>query len=309
MDMQLKDEISDLEKQENNLYPFVFLNLDGHFFVSANNRTVLLDYNNNKIVKRFPEIPGGDRRSYPSTGSAMLLPLKCDFVEAKILVCGRAPKGSFLQAQKGTFVQALNTCARMKITDPNPKWIMEKMPGPRVMGDMKDPVLTLMIYQPNERLGSRFVTLNATTIPWMYHSSANLLKDGRILVGGSNPNVGYVFQKVLFPTDLRLEAFYPPYFDTKFSTLQPKIMSPAFHSNLIPAPYDVYDQLDPNVPVSTKGNRYDRYCINIEEMRQSVWIIVQYPNQMPSGMIKADDHKLRPPSRCRMKLSMESCTV
>jgi hypothetical protein len=90
-----------------------------------------------------------------------------------------------------------------------------------------------MIYQPNERLGSRFVTLNATTIPWMYHSSANLLKDGRILVGGSNPNVGYVFQKVLFPTDLRLEAFYPPYFDTKFSTLQPKIMSPAFHSNLM----------------------------------------------------------------------------
>jgi hypothetical protein len=119
------------------LYPFVFLNLDGHFFISANNRTVLLDYNNNKNVKRFPEIPGGDRRSYPSTGSAVLLPLKCDFVEAKILVCGGAPKGSFLQAQKGTFVQALNTCARMKITDPNPKWIMEKMPGPRVMGDMK----------------------------------------------------------------------------------------------------------------------------------------------------------------------------
>ena len=76
-----------------------------------------------------------------------------------------------------------------------------------------------------------------------------------------------------------------------------------------PEPYDVYDQLDPNVLVSTKGNCYDRYCINIEEMRQSVWIIVQCPNQMPSGMIKADDHKLCPPSRCRMKLSMESCTV
>ena len=77
------------------------------------------------------------------------------------------------------------------------------------------------------------MTLNVTTIPWMYHSSANLLKNGQILVGGSNPNVGYVFQKVLFPTELRLEAFYPPYFDTKFSTLQPKIMSPAFHSSLM----------------------------------------------------------------------------
>ena len=98
---------------------------------------VLLDYNNNKIVKCFPEIPGGDRKSYPSIGSAVLLHLKCDSMETKILVYGGAPKGSFLQTQKGTFVQALNTCARMKITDPNPKWIMEKMPGPRAMGDMK----------------------------------------------------------------------------------------------------------------------------------------------------------------------------
>ncbi|KAK2649390.1 hypothetical protein Ddye_016879 [Dipteronia dyeriana] len=75
------------------------------------------------------------------------------------------------------------------------------------------------------------------------------------------------------------------------------------------APYDVHDQLDPDVPVGTRGDRYDRYCIRIEEMRQSVRIIVQCPNQMPSGMIKADDRKLCPPSRCRMKLSMESCAV
>nr|QUO98223.1 NADH dehydrogenase subunit 7 [Dalbergia odorifera] len=72
------------------------------------------------------------------------------------------------------------------------------------------------------------------------------------------------------------------------------------------APYDVHDQSDPDVPVGTRGDRYDRYCIRIEEMRQSLRIIVQCPNQMPSGMIKADDRKLCPPSRCRMKLSMES---
>uniref|UniRef100_A0A8F1SRQ8 NADH dehydrogenase [ubiquinone] iron-sulfur protein 2 n=2 Tax=Ulmaceae TaxID=3474 RepID=A0A8F1SRQ8_9ROSA len=72
------------------------------------------------------------------------------------------------------------------------------------------------------------------------------------------------------------------------------------------APYDVHDQLDPDVPVGTRGDCYDRYCIRIEEMRQSVRIIVQCPNKMPSGMIKADDRKLCPPSRCRMKLSMES---
>ncbi|KAI5639228.1 hypothetical protein M9H77_00553 [Catharanthus roseus] len=75
------------------------------------------------------------------------------------------------------------------------------------------------------------------------------------------------------------------------------------------APYDVHDQSDPDVPVGTRGDCYDRYCIRIEEMRQSVRIIVQCLNQMPSGMIKADDRKLCPPSRSRMKLSMESCKL
>ncbi|KAL3510092.1 hypothetical protein ACH5RR_029493 [Cinchona calisaya] len=55
------------------------------------------------------------------------------------------------------------------------------------------------------------------------------------------------------------------------------------------APYDVHDQLDPDIPVGTKGDRYDRYYIRIEEMQQRVRIIVQCLNQMPSGMIKVDD--------------------
>ncbi|KAF5947290.1 hypothetical protein HYC85_013247 [Camellia sinensis] len=45
--------------------------------------------------------------------------------------------------------------------------------------------------------------------------------------------------------------------------------------------------------IGTRGDRYDRYCIRIEEMRQSVRIIVQCLNQMPSGMIKADDRAKR----------------
>ncbi|KAK4356024.1 hypothetical protein RND71_024995 [Anisodus tanguticus] len=40
-----------------------------------------------------------------------------------------------------------------------------------------------------------------------------------------------------------------------------------------------------------RGDRYDNYRIRIEEMRQSVRIIVQCLNQMPSGMIKADDRE------------------
>nr|UQV94674.1 NADH dehydrogenase subunit 7 [Haplopteris ensiformis]UQV94710.1 NADH dehydrogenase subunit 7 [Haplopteris ensiformis]UQV94729.1 NADH dehydrogenase subunit 7 [Haplopteris ensiformis] len=72
------------------------------------------------------------------------------------------------------------------------------------------------------------------------------------------------------------------------------------------APYDVYDQLDFDIPVGTRGDCYDRYCIRIEEMRESIRIIVQCLNGMPSGTIKADDRKLCPSSRPQMKRSMES---
>ncbi|KAK4390523.1 putative aldehyde oxidase Art an 7 [Sesamum angolense] len=61
---------------ENNLYPFVFLNTDGNLFIFANNRAILFDYANGVVVRNYPTIPGGDPRSYPSSGSAVLLPLR-----------------------------------------------------------------------------------------------------------------------------------------------------------------------------------------------------------------------------------------
>ncbi|KAG7966731.1 hypothetical protein I3843_08G063800 [Carya illinoinensis] len=246
---------------ENNLYPFVFLNVDGNLFIFANNRSILLDYAANKVVKTYPEIPGGDPRCYPSTGSAVLLPLKnlqATSVEAEVLVCGGAPKGAYTEANKGNFVEALNTCARIKITDPNPQWVMETMPMARIMGDMtllpngnvliingasagaagweigRNPVLNPIIYRPDNKLGSRFELQNPSTIPRMYHSSAILLRDGRVLVGGSNPHSGYVFTNVLYPTELSLEAFYPPYLDVQFSSLRPQIVSPPSQTKLNP---------------------------------------------------------------------------
>ncbi|KAM4122119.1 hypothetical protein ACB094_01G058000 [Castanea mollissima] len=244
---------------ENNLYPFVFLNVDGNLFVFANNRAILFDYKNNKIVKTYPQIPGGDPRCYPSTGSAVLLPLKnlqSQFVEAEVLVCGGAPKGSYAQVSKKNFVGALDTCARIKITDSNPQWVMETMPLARVMGDMtllpngnvliingaasgtagwesgRNPVLNPVIYRPDNKLGSRFETQNPTTIPRMYHSTAILLRDGRVLVGGSNPHIGYSFTNVLFPTELRLEAFSPAYLDAQVANLRPKIVTPASQTQI-----------------------------------------------------------------------------
>ncbi|KAH0868787.1 hypothetical protein HID58_075809 [Brassica napus] len=207
--------------EENNLYPYVFLNTDGRLFIFANNRAILLDYVKNTVVKTYPAIPGGDPRSYPSTGSAVLLPLKnleADKIDAEVLVCGGAPKGSFILAsRKRTFVKALDTCARIKINDENPQWMVEKMPRARVMGDMtllpngdvllinggsagsaawelgREPVFVADLYHPENSVNSRFESLNPNTIPRMYHSTAILLRDGRVLVGGSNPHAFYNF--------------------------------------------------------------------------------------------------------------------
>nr|YP_008802547.1 NADH dehydrogenase subunit 7 [Monomastix sp. OKE-1]AGZ90200.1 NADH dehydrogenase subunit 7 [Monomastix sp. OKE-1] len=71
-------------------------------------------------------------------------------------------------------------------------------------------------------------------------------------------------------------------------------------------PYDAYDSFDFEIPVGTQGDCYDRYLIRMEEMRQSLRIMLQALNTMPSGMIKTDDRKITPPSRGQMKESMES---
>lgn len=71
-------------------------------------------------------------------------------------------------------------------------------------------------------------------------------------------------------------------------------------------PYDIYHTVNFDIPVGTRGDCYDRYLIRVEEMRQSIRIILQCLNEMPLGLIKTDDRKITPPSRSQMKQSMES---
>ncbi|KAL0432377.1 UNVERIFIED_CONTAM: Aldehyde oxidase GLOX [Sesamum latifolium] len=201
---------------ENNLYPFVFLNVDGNLFIFANNRAILFDYVKGAVVKTYPTIPGGDPRSYPSSGSAVLLPLR--------------------NLQGGD-------------NRPEPTMVMETMPSARVMGDMvllpngnvliingasegtagwdlgRNPVLTPVVYRPNNPVGSRFEAQLSSSIPRMYHSTAVLLRDGRVLVSGSNPNAYYNFTGVLFPTDLTMEAFSPDYLDPRLARERPTIVT------------------------------------------------------------------------------------
>ncbi|NOZ10152.1 MAG: NADH-quinone oxidoreductase subunit D [Gammaproteobacteria bacterium] len=73
-------------------------------------------------------------------------------------------------------------------------------------------------------------------------------------------------------------------------------------------PYEVYDQIDFDIPVGTHGDCYDRYLVRIEEFRQSNNIIrqcVQWLRNNP-GPVIVGDHKLVPPARETMKRDMEA---
>ena len=71
-------------------------------------------------------------------------------------------------------------------------------------------------------------------------------------------------------------------------------------------PYEIYNELNFDIPVGQTGDCYDRYLIRIFEMRESIKIIEQCLNNIPNGPIKSNDNKLTPPSRTELKQSMEA---
>jgi NADH-quinone oxidoreductase subunit D len=75
-------------------------------------------------------------------------------------------------------------------------------------------------------------------------------------------------------------------------------------------PYECYSELDFDIPVGKNSDCYDRYCIRMEEMRQSVRIMKQCVELLlgkeKTGPVSNRDGKIVPPKRGEMKRSMEA---
>ena len=75
-------------------------------------------------------------------------------------------------------------------------------------------------------------------------------------------------------------------------------------------PYECYSELAFDIPIGKNGDCYDRYCMRMEEMRQSVRIMKQCCEKLMSaegaGPVSARNSKVVPPKRGEMKRSMEA---
>ncbi len=71
------------------------------------------------------------------------------------------------------------------------------------------------------------------------------------------------------------------------------------------APYFVYDRLEFDVPVGTRGDCYDRFLCRMYEMRQSCSIIRQCLEQMAPGPILIDHQAIALPPKAEVYNSIE----
>ncbi|MDP1860040.1 MAG: NADH dehydrogenase (quinone) subunit D [Gemmatimonadaceae bacterium] len=71
-------------------------------------------------------------------------------------------------------------------------------------------------------------------------------------------------------------------------------------------PYLDYETYDFDVPVGTHGDVYDRFLVRMEELRQSVRILIQAAARLPDGPVNVDDPRLILPPKSKATSEMES---
>ncbi|RGB32132.1 Copper radical oxidase [Rhizophagus diaphanus] len=248
-----------------NLYPMVHVipNYEGktQLFVFANQNGIAYDLDTGKTIATYPKIPGAIR-SYPLTGTSIMIPLDpMDYYKPTVMICG----GNKIYELTSP---AEASCGRLELTTPNAEWEMDDFGGQgRVMPDAtylvdgsilfvngastgfagyrkggganalwvnENPVLSPSLYDP---FAKTYKILAKSTIPRMYHSVSTLVPDGSVLITGSNPQ-GSVTLNVKYPTEYRVEIFYPPYLYS--STPRPNIISlqaSPINENRIPVSY------------------------------------------------------------------------
>ncbi|KAJ6629521.1 glyoxal oxidase N-terminus-domain-containing protein [Mycena sp. CBHHK59/15] len=235
-----------------NLYPLTWLLPSGKLLMQANWATTLLDPRTHKEYA-LDDIPDAVR-AYPASAGSLMLPLTpANNWTATILFCGGSDMsdGQWDRDWDIAGYAASASCVRITPDVARAYTRDDAMPEGRSMPNLialpdgrvlclngaragtagygneswavgmsyaDKPALTPAMYDPAAAPGARWsrAGLKASTVPRMYHSSATLLPDGAVLVAGSNPNSDYnVGPGVKYPTEYRMERFYPSYYNER----------------------------------------------------------------------------------------------
>jgi hypothetical protein len=194
----------------------------------------------------FPRLPPGPFRSYPWTGFGIMLPLSpFTNYNPTILMCGGSyipscsfdciPKQNCTESCQSRTAKTIQTCGLINPESLTSKWNTTgiDMPFGRVFGDLlhlPDGSILLINGAQSGMAGwdlgtkpafaaalfnvstSTWFSLNTTTIPRLYHSTAMLLPDGRVMVAGSAPNAPTELNFTgEFQTEHRVEYYIPHY--------------------------------------------------------------------------------------------------
>jgi NADH:ubiquinone oxidoreductase subunit D len=71
-------------------------------------------------------------------------------------------------------------------------------------------------------------------------------------------------------------------------------------------PYEIYSLLNFKIPTSKTGDCLGRYYVRINELKESIKLILQILNKMPLGPVRINETKLMYKSNKNFKLSMEN---
>ncbi|KAJ3180882.1 hypothetical protein HDU87_001522 [Geranomyces variabilis] len=230
-----------------NMYPVTYvLPGSGKLFVVAGNKSTTIDYAAN-IETVGPSLPEDNiyPRSFPFAGTNFLEPLTpANKYTPRVWMCGGVNRTAnadgpawWANCQN---CRATSQCYHINPEDPNPQWVGENMAEARsqpVTVNLPDgtialfggssighqggnagipiggnnPTKRVMFFDNRETDPAKRWRLGAeATVPRQYHGSAVLLTDGSVIIGGSDAQ-NFADSRAN-PYELRLEAFYPPYF-------------------------------------------------------------------------------------------------
>lgn len=139
-----------------------------------------------------------------------------EWVEEDTMLEGRS-MGQFIQLPDGRLFH-LNGVATGTAGYGRTPWSIGQSYG-------DNPVMKAAYYDPSQPKGSRWqrpADLKQMSVQRLYHSSATLMQDGSVFNAGSNPNADYIpytgfvddtGRKYTYPTEYRVETFYPDYYD------------------------------------------------------------------------------------------------